>query len=1223
MAKVSLSLDGKKVEVEPGITVLEAARQNGVEIPTLCHDPRLKPTAACRLCLVEISGARGPMPACTTQVAEGMVVKTATDDLTRMRRMALELLLSDHYGDCVAPCKQACPAGIEIQGYIALIANGQYREALKLIKESNPLPLVCGRVCPRFCEEKCRRNIVDEPLAINALKRFVADYELTSGDSCIPEGKSPTGHKVAIVGGGPAGLSTAYYLALEGHEVAIFDSSPQLGGMMRYGIPEYRLPKAVLDKEIEIITSLCHQVRCNAVLGRDFTVESLKKEGYEAILLAFGAQANQKMRVDGEDLKGVLSGIGFLREVALGRKVNLGQKVAVIGGGNTAIDAARTALRTGAGEVTVVYRRSRDEMPANDEEAKQAEEEGVKFQFLAAPAKINARNGKIGLECVRMLLGEPDSSGRRRPEPIAGSEFVTEVDTVIAAIGQTIDSSGLDGKFKIERGGALSINEETMETSVDRVFAGGDCTSGPATVVEAIAAGRRAAISINQYLNGQPIAPPVKPYNCTKGELDAIDVKDYADVKRIARNAMLALPPEARKGNFAEIEPGFTEEMAKAEAERCLACGCQYVFECKLRQLATEYDADDTKYAGRRRHLRIKENEHPNILRDQNKCILCGRCIRICNEVEGIGALGFAYRGSKTLVEPALGMPLSETACDSCGQCVSTCPTGALMTKVQLPKSGPWELETVSTTCPYCGIGCNLELNVIGDKIVKATSAINRPVNNGNLCKKGVFNPCSINNLRRLKTPLISRGDKLAEATWDEAMAFAAEGLKQVKERCGGSSLAVLSSPQLTNEENYLAQKLARVALETNNIGCLTASVKNDSLMKSFGINASTCSYNDILNSDLILAFGCDIAEDYPIISLKVREAVNKGSTLVMLSPRATMIDPLAKLVLKVNQRTSVELLEAMLNYIISYGLVDGAFVSSRTSGFEKFSKDIRGLSLEELSEALWVKPAKIIEAIHLYVRARKPVIIVNADAATSAELSLISDLALVTGNVGREGAGIIALRSGGNAQGLLDMGVEPDYLPGYKPITDASARKKFEAAWGQPLPQEEGRDAVGIMQGIEEGDIQGALILDSNIAEETKEAIFEASVFSVLISTEYPAKPPYASVMLPGAVFAESDGTYANCERRIQNLKRAISPPAGKQNWEILSSLSTALGYPMNYTSASSIYKEIARLVSLYKGTKIGNQWPFLRKGKFGFKDGLARFRLPESSRYEAALTG
>ena len=243
---------------------------------------------------------------------------------------------------------------------------------------------------------------------------------------------------------------------------------------------------------------------------------------------------------------------------------------------------------------------------------------------------------------------------------------------------------------------------------------------------------------------------------------------------------MPALDPEVRKGSFAEIELGFTEEMAKAEAERCLSCGCQDVFECKLRELATEYKVDDTKYAGRKRHLRIREDEHPYILRDPNKCILCGRCVRICNEVEGIGALGFAYRGFDTVVEPALGMPLCETACDSCGQCVSTCPTGALTPKIQLPKPGPWKLEAVPTICPYCGIGCNIELNIIGEKIVKVTSPVGSPVNNGNLCKKGAYNPL-LHNLKRLRTPLINRNGELVEASWEEAIALAGEGLKQIK----------------------------------------------------------------------------------------------------------------------------------------------------------------------------------------------------------------------------------------------------------------------------------------------------------------------------------------------------------------------------------------------------------------------------------------------------------
>jgi formate dehydrogenase major subunit len=1226
MAKISFILNGEKVEAEAGSTILEAAQQNGVEIPTLCHDPRLKPSAACRLCLVEVEGARGPMPACAAPLTEGMVVRTMTDELVKSRRMALELLISDHYGDCVAPCKLACPAGIDIQGYIGLIANGEYQEALKLIKKSNPLPVVTGRVCPRFCETKCRRNLLEGPVAINALKRFVADYDLNNGTPYVPEVKPATGHRVAIIGGGPAGLSAAYYLALEGHEVTILESSPELGGMLRYGIPEYRLPKAVLDKEIKSITDLCHEIRCNVRLGQDFTIDSLKSDGYEAIFLALGAQASQKMKVEGEDLPGILSGIGFLRDVALEQKASLGQKVAVIGGGNTAIDAARTALRLGTSDVTIFYRRSKDEMPANDEEIEQAEQEGVKFHFLAAPVKISARNGKADtMECIKMALGEPDSSGRRRPEPIAGSEFTMDVDTVIAAIGQTMEASGFqDEQIKFNRWGYIGVNEETMETSLEGVFAGGDCTSGPATVVEAVAAGRRAATSIIQYLNGQPILPPGKPYNCSKGELQDIDIEDYADVQRIPRGEMPVLDLETGKGNFAEIELGFTEDMARRESERCLACGCQDVFECKLRELATEYAVDDTKYGGRRHHLRIRENEHPYIVRDPNKCILCGRCVRICNEVEGLSALGFFNRGFDTLVGPALDIPLCETACDSCGQCVSTCPTGALTQRAQLPKQGPWELETVPTTCPYCGIGCNLELNVLGDKIVTVTSPVGSPVNNGNLCEKGKFYPTALHNLKRLRTPLVKRDGVLVEASWEEAIALAGKGLKQIRDKIGSDGLAILSSPKLTNEENYLVQKLARVALRTNNIGSLATTGVNDNLMKCLGSDASTCSYSDILGSDLVLVFGCDITEEYPVIAMKVREAVGRGSKLITLNPHPTRIDSLAKIALKVNQRTSIDLLQAMAGYITTYDLVNHDFINARTSGFRDFASAMSRLSLGEIANVPWIRPSKIIEVIHLYIRAQNPVIIVDANTATPAELALICELALITGNVGRDGAGIIILRTTGNAQGLIDMGVNPDYLPGQKPITNTALRQRFEAVWGKPVPITKGRNSIEIIQGVERGDIHGVLVIGSDAVGEMRNAAFELPVFSVLIDTVLPKEPPYPDVVLPRANFAESDGTYTNCERRIQHLHRAISPPAGKQNWEIISALATSLGYPVHYPKVSDIYQEIIGLVPLYKIAEDSKtaegitQWPLPENRKFHFGESLARPNPLEFQHYE-----
>ena len=317
-----------------------------------------------------------------------------------------------------------------------------------------------------------------------------------------------------------------------------------------------------------------------------------------------------------------------------------------------------------------------------------------------------------------------------------------------------------------------------------------------------------------------------------------------------------------------------------------------------------------------------------------------------------------------------------------------------------------------------------------------------------------------------------------------------------------------------------------------------------------------------------------------------------------------------------------------MLNYVISYSLVDDDFVRSRSTGFESLAQKIRKYPLEKIANTLWIKPAKIIEAIHFYIRAQRPVIIVNADTITPTELTLISDLALITGNVGRSGAGIIALHTAGNAQGLIDMGVNPNHLPGQQPITDLAVRQRFEAAWGRPMPTEKGRDAVGIIQEIERGEIQGILVLGGDATGKIGSAIFEVPIFSVLVDTVYPEKPPYPDVILPGANFAESEGTYTNCERRIQYLHRAISPPAGKENWEIILALAASLGYPMHYPAVSSIHDEIAELVPPYKAamgnesTEVGTQWPFLNNGKFDFEDGLGRLRLVEPESYETLET-
>ncbi|MBN1627104.1 MAG: molybdopterin-dependent oxidoreductase, partial [Deltaproteobacteria bacterium] len=777
---------------------------------------------------------------------------------------------------------------------------------------------------------------------------------------------------------------------------------------------------------------------------------------------------------------------------------------------------------------------------------------------------------------------------------------------------------GDNSPVKVGRRG-ITINEQTMETSVSGVFSGGDCTSGPATAVEAIGAGRRAATYVNQYLREGKVTPVFKPYNATKGENEKINKDEYANIEHIERVVMPTLKPEDRRHNFAEIDMCINEEAALKEAGRCLSCGCQYVYECRLRELAIEYKVNDQIYAGEKRRLPIYENEHPYILRDPNKCILCGRCVRICAEVEGASALGFVFRGISTRVEPSLGMPLAETTCDSCGQCISTCPTGAITAKVSLPKPGPFKLEMVKSICPHCGIGCQVELNIFNNQVVKVTSPVGNPVNDGNLCYRGAFEINTLSNSKRLIIPMVRTNGHMVEASWEDAIARAARGLNQIKKMSGADSIAVLSSPTLTNEENYLVQKMARAALGTNNISSLSPSVMNDSLSQILGKNASTCSFSDIEASDFILAYDCDLQKDYPIIAIKIRKAVSGGSRLAILNNHQTMLDSIATVNLKINRRTSMDLLQSILQYILSNSMTDPKFIRAKTAGFEGFADRIKKLDADLIANVPWVKPSRIIDVITMYAQAKRPIIVVNGDTVTSAEMDLLTDLALATGNVGCEGAGIIMLRTPGNAQGMLDMGVSPGYLPGQEPIS-SSARKKFGDKWGAKLPTKKGLNPIQILSGIEKGEIQGLLVIGRQALGQVGKGILDVPLFSVMIDTERPQNPPYPHVVLPGAIFAESEGTFTNCERRVQHLHQAIKSPTGKQNWQIIASLSNALGYPMKCRSVSEINQEIMDLVTIYKSIDVnesagkGPLWSFSRNSGFDIKGGLAKFKLPHA---------
>ncbi|OQK33880.1 anaerobic dehydrogenase [Vibrio vulnificus] len=416
---IQIVIDGKYRIVEAGQTVLQAAKVCGVEIPSLCGMNRSGEKIPCDLCVVEVESG-GPRRACELEVYNGLTVKTQSEALSAHRKQALNRIMSDHYADCEAPCKIACPAGVDIQSYLYHIAQNDHQKAIEVIKRTLPMPLSIGRVCPAFCESECRRSLVDDAIAIRQLKRHAADADLAAQEAYTPEKKADKNKRVAIVGSGPGGLTAGYYLTNEGYQVDVFEAMPQAGGWLRYGIPEYRLPKSILDKEIELMCRNGMAIHIDKKLGRDISLSQLSQD-YDAVCLAVGASKAVAMDYPGSDLDGCYLGVDYLKDFVTEQRFITGKKVAVIGGGNTAIDCARTAVRTGA-DTTLIYRRTRDEMPAEDYEIEEAEHEGVKFHFLTNPAgNIADEHGRVcSVKLEKMALGAPDASGRRRPEATGG-----------------------------------------------------------------------------------------------------------------------------------------------------------------------------------------------------------------------------------------------------------------------------------------------------------------------------------------------------------------------------------------------------------------------------------------------------------------------------------------------------------------------------------------------------------------------------------------------------------------------------------------------------------------------------------------------------------------------------------------------------------------------------------------------------------------------------------
>ena len=1178
MNTVRIEINGKPVEAQKGRTILEVVEQQKLDtIPTLCHSPELKPYASCFVCVVELEGRPNLVPSCATQVAEGMKINTNNPRVREARKTAFELLLSNHYADCVSPCKQGCPAGVDAQGYIALAAMGEYRKAVDLVRQANPLPAVCGRICVRKCEVVCRREDVEESVAINYIKRFVTD--MPGAYAGTPEREESKGKTIGIVGAGPAGLTAAWFLGKKGYDTVVYENMPKPGGMLRYGIPEYRLPKADLDREIDYITRVGVEIKCGVNVPKDTTVDGLLQK-HDAVFLSPGAWGGKAMRVKGEfETEGVVSGVAYLIEKAQKPEPVAGT-IIVVGGGNTAMDAARTSWRLGADKVILLYRRTKNEMPADDLEIEDCLNEGIEIMELAAPIGIVKEGNKLkALKCIRMRLGEPDDSGRRRPVPMEGSEFELPCDLAVSAIGQTPLLEEMLGEVKkrpgVSRWSTFEVDTETMETSIEGLFAGGDAADdGPTVVIDAIRDGQRAAAAIHAHLAGKEL--PRKPFVVNKEFWAKPGKQELGEIQPSPRRQMHEIPVEQRKGTFREVATGFEYEDAAHEAERCLSCGCVAYDWCKLRLYAEECGVDMEKYKGYARKHKI-DDTHPYLVYDPNKCILCARCIRTCERVLPVSAIGLVNRGFQTEMRPAMEDPLVETSCISCGNCVDACPTGALTVKYPFPGRAYLEYEETATHCALCSVGCAIKVkNFSGDRYFIESSGAPGEY----LCFYGRFANNLFINRKRLLKPMLREGIDHAEVTYKSAYEHVAKDLKEAVTRYGPESVAVFVSPELSNEEMYMASRIAREGLGTNNIASLsllTCGMPSGALDESLGFTASTTGVESLRESDLIFCNNTDTQADQLVLSVEIQEAAKAGAKLILSKSSEDPLDVMADLKLDPIRGRGTILINGIIQLLIEDGFFGRGKIESIPGG-KPFLQDAHDYSLASTATQAGITEDRIRRSAELIKDAGKVVFVHSPDRLRDhapGDLHAISNFILLLRSAGID-ADLIFAYQAANAAGVEVSGADPAFLPGRKPasgVPGAASRRE-------------------LLDALSSGKIKAALVIGEDpMRHDRTAALFNAVEFLAACDWAETETTLFANVAIPIATYLESEGTRINFEGRVIDFKAAVGAPNGIKTWHVLKNIADYLGVKSPGVF-SSISAGIEKLVKKNQGDRVSFYW-------------------------------